>query len=188
MSGDGLSEVTNPSAFFLAQRAAGSSGSVVAASFEGTRPLLVEVQAWVSPNGSGPARRTSGGVDSSRVSLLLAVLEKKASLDVAGCDVFLNVAGGIRLDEPAADLAIAAALASSHIDRPIPSDTVVFGELGLGGEARAVVSAPARIAEAKQLGFQRIVLPEWNRSELKQDQGIEVVGVSHIDHLLEVLF
>jgi DNA repair protein RadA/Sms len=188
MSGQGLSEVTNPSAFFLAQRAAGSSGSVVAASFEGTRPLLVEVQALVTPNGSGHARRTSVGVDSSRVALLLAVLEKKASLDIAGCDVFLNVAGGIRLDEPAADLAIAAALASSHIDRPIPSDTVVFGELGLSGEARAVVSAPARIAEAQQLGFQRIVLPEWNRSELKQEQGIEVIGVANIQQLLEVLF
>ncbi|MEE2755133.1 MAG: DNA repair protein RadA [Myxococcota bacterium] len=188
MGNSGLSEVSNPSAFFLAERAMGSSGSVVAASFEGTRPLLVEVQALVTPAGGGHARRTAVGVDSSRVSLLLAVLEKKAQLDISGCDVFVNVAGGLRLDEPAVDLAIAAALASSHLDRPVPTDAVIFGELGLGGEVRAVVSAPARVAEAQQLGFRRLVLPEGNASELKAHPDLTYYGVSGIQQLLDVLF
>ncbi|MBV71111.1 MAG: DNA repair protein RadA [Myxococcales bacterium] len=188
MGDSGLSEVSNPSAFFLAERAMGSSGSVVAASFEGTRPLLVEVQALVTPAGGGHARRTAVGVDSSRVALLLAVLEKKAQLDISGCDVFVNVAGGLRLDEPAVDLAIAAALASSHLDRPVPTDAVIFGELGLGGEVRAVVSAPARVAEAQQLGFRRLILPDGNATELKAHPDLKYFGVSGIQALLDVLF
>ena len=188
MRSEGLAEVTNPSAFFLSERAMGSSGSVVAASFEGTRPLLVEVQALVTPSNGGHGRRTAVGVDSGRVAILLAVLEKKAQLDITGCDVFVNVAGGLRLDEPAVDLAIAAALASSHIDRPVPADTVVFGELGLGGEVRAVVSAPARMAEAKQLGFNRLVLPEGNAAEATAQDGVTLHGVDNIIKLLDVLF
>ncbi|MEE2788406.1 MAG: DNA repair protein RadA [Myxococcota bacterium] len=184
----GLREVPNPSAFFLAERAAGSSGSVVAASFEGTRPLLVEVQALVSPSNFGQPRRTAIGVDKSRVSLLLAVLEKKAELDVGGCDVFVNVAGGLRLEEPAADLSIVAALASSHLDRALDVNTVVFGEIGLGGEVRAVTAAPARLAEARQLGFQTVILPEGNVGEVAVSDGLKVVGVSTIQHALEVLF
>ena len=188
MKGDGLKEVPNPSAFFLAERATGSSGSVVAASFEGTRPLLVEVQALVSPTNYGNPRRTSIGVDGSRVALLLAVLEKKAGLDVASSDVFVNVAGGLRLDEPAADLAMVAALASSHLDRALDPNTVIFGELGLGGEIRAVTGAPARVAEARQLGFRNIILPEGNAAEVPAADGVRYIGVSTIQEALDALF
>ena len=115
-------------------------------------------------------------------------MEKKATLDITGSDVFVNAAGGMRLDEPAADLPIAAALASSFIDRPLPADTVLFGELGLGGEIRAVVGAPSRIAEAAQLGFKRVILPEGNRAEAEGASGVELVGVSTIQELLDTLF
>jgi DNA repair protein RadA/Sms len=188
MGQKGLKEVINPSAFFLAERASGSSGSVVAASFEGTRPLLVELQALVSPTNYGTARRTAIGVDGNRVALLLAVLEKKAGLDVGASDVFVNVAGGLRLDEPAADLAMVAALASSHLDRALDTDTVVFGEIGLGGEIRAVVGASSRVAEARQLGFQQIILPEGNLGEVGPDKGIKLLGVSTITQALDALF
>jgi len=188
MKSDGLQEVINPSAFFLAERAAGSSGSVVAASFEGTRPLLCEIQSLVTPNAYGSPRRTAIGVESNRVALLLAVLEKKAGMSIAGCDVFVNVAGGLRLDEPAADLAMIAALASSHLDRPLDAQTVVFGEVGLGGEVRAVVAAPARIAEARQLGFHHVILPAGNQSEIKADAGTRITAVSTVGDALDALF
>jgi DNA repair protein RadA/Sms len=193
MRSTGLAEVTNPSALFLAERAQGSSGSVVAASFEGTRPLLVEVQALVSPTVYGTPRRTTIGIDSNRVALLLAVLEKKAGLDIAGCDVFLNVAGGLRLDEPAVDLAVIASMASSHIDRPLNPHTIVFGEVGLGGEVRAVIGAQARVAEARQLGFSRVVMPQANVDQISAEgpegaKGVELVGVAHIGAALDALF
>ena len=188
MTGDGLREVANPSALFLAERAVGSSGSVVTASFEGTRPLLVEVQALVTSTVYGTPRRTTIGVDSNRVALLLAVLEKKAELQLAGCDVFLNVAGGLRLNEPSVDLAVIAALASSHLDRAIDPETMVFGEVGLGGEVRAVVGAAARLAEARQLGFRRVVLPASNRDKIEDVEGIELITVSTVAQVLEVLF
>ena len=188
MTGDGLREVANPSALFLAERAVGSSGSVVTASFEGTRPLLVEVQALVTSTVYGTPRRTTIGVDSNRVALLLAVLEKKAELQLAGCDVFLNVAGGLRLNEPSVDLAVIAALASSHLDRAVDPETMVFGEVGLGGEVRAVVGAAARLAEARQLGFRRVVLPASNRDKIEDVEGIELITVSTVAQVLEVLF
>ncbi len=188
MRSDGLQEVVNPSAFFLAERASGSSGSVVAASFEGSRPLLCEIQSLVTPNAYGSPRRTTIGVESNRVALLLAVLEKKAGMSIAGCDVFVNVAGGLRLDEPAADLAMIAALASSHLDRPLDAQTVVFGEVGLGGEVRAVVAAPARVAEARQLGFHHVILPVGNQSEIKADPGTRITAVSTVAEALDALF
>ena len=188
MMGDGLQEVSNPSAMFLAERAVGSSGSVVTASFEGTRTLLVEVQALVTPTAYGTPRRTAIGVEANRVALLLAVLEKKAELQITGCDVFLNVAGGLRLHEPAVDLAVIAALASSHLDRAVDAETLIFGEVGLGGEVRAVVGAPARVAEARQLGFRRVIMPASNRDNLEDIDGIEVVGVSTVAQVLDALF
>lgn len=187
MKSDGLAEVDNPSALFLAERAAGASGSVVAACFEGTRPLLVEVQALVTHEAHGTPRRTAIGFDGNRTALLLAVLERKAGLDVGG-DVFVNVAGGMRLDEPAADLPVIAALASSHRDRPLDPKVAVFGEVGLGGEIRGVIGADARIVEARRLGFERIVLPAGNRDAARQlgEQGL--VPVSTVEQALDVLF
>ena len=187
MREDGLREVTNPSALFLSQRAKGASGSVVAVTFEGTRPLLVEVQALVSSSQYGTPRRTTIGIDTNRVALLLAVLEKKAGLHIGASDVFVNVAGGLRLDEPAVDLAVVAALASSHLDRPLDPHTAVFGEVGLGGEIRAVTSAEARIAEAHQLGFERIVLPEAN-VEAKPKTSAKLVPIRQVEQALDVLF
>lgn len=189
MQEKGMKEVTNPSEFFLSERAKNASGSIVSCSYEGTRPLLVEVQALVCPTVYGTPRRTTLGVDSHRVAMLLAILEKKAGLDVAGADVFLNVAGGLRLDEPAVDLGVLISLASSHIDRPVGEDTVIFGEVGLGGEVRAVNGAPSRIAEAHQLGFRKIILPKNNLSRMEDiPQGVDFVGVDHIVAALDAIF
>lgn len=187
MKADGLAEVANPSALFLAERAAGASGSVVAACFEGTRPLLVEVQALVTHEAHGTPRRTAIGFDGNRTALLLAVLERKAGLDVGG-DVFVNVAGGMRLDEPAADLPVIAALASSHMDRPLDPKVAVFGEVGLGGEIRGVIGADARIVEARRLGFERIVLPSGNRDAARNLGEEGLIPVSTVQQALEVLF
>ena len=185
----GMIEVTNPSEFFLSERAKDASGSVVSCSYEGTRPLLVEVQALVCPTVYGNPRRTTLGVDGNRVAMLLAILEKKAGLDVAGADVFLNVAGGLRLDEPAVDLGVLISLASSHIDRPVDPFTMIFGEVGLSGEIRAVNGAPSRVAEARQLGFQKIILPKNNLSRLEEvPEGVELIGVDHVVAALDVIF
>jgi DNA repair protein RadA/Sms len=187
----GMQEVTNPSEQFLSERAKDASGSVVSCSYEGTRPLLVEVQALVAPTVYGNPRRTTLGVDSNRVAMLLAILEKKAGLDVAGADVFLNVAGGLRLDEPAVDLGVLISLASSHIDRVVDQETMIFGEVGLSGEVRAVNGAPSRIAEARQLGFRKVVMPKSNLKHLEKredDEGMMLIGVSHIVEALDAVF
>jgi DNA repair protein RadA/Sms len=185
----GMVEVTNPSEFFLSERAKDASGSVVSCSYEGTRPLLVEVQALVCPTVYGNPRRTTLGVDGNRVAMLLAILEKKAGLDVAGADVFLNVAGGLRLDEPAVDLGVLISLASSHIDRPVDPFMMIFGEVGLSGEIRAVNGAPSRVAEARQLGFQKIILPKNNLSRMEEiPEGVELIGVDHVVAALDVIF
>jgi DNA repair protein RadA/Sms len=159
MNSAGLAEVVDPSSLFLSERPVGASGSVVTASLSGTRPLLVEVQALVAPTGCGSARRTTMGVDPNRVALLAAVLEKKLGVDLVGCDLFVNVAGGIELSEPAADLAIVAALVSSARERPVDAQTLIFGEVGLTGEVRAVSQVEARLAQAAKMGFKRAVLP-----------------------------
>ncbi len=167
MRGDGLHGVDNPSAMFLAERPKGAPGSVVVPLVEGTRPLLVEVQALVSATNYGPPKVTSVGVDSNRVTLLLNILEKRAGMKITGHDVFVNVAGGVKIEEPAADLGVAMAIASSYRNRAVPAETVFFGEMGLTGEVRAVSSAVARLVEAQKLGFSRAVAPRSNASGIE---------------------
>jgi DNA repair protein RadA/Sms len=182
MRGDGLHEVSNPSAMFLQERPQGASGSVVVPVVEGTRPLLVEIQALSSPPGYGPPRVNAIGVDSNRVILLLHIIDKRMGLKVTGHDVFVNVAGGARVMETAADLGMAAAVLSSYLDRAIPSDMLVFGEMGLAGEVRAVGQAPARLMEAHKLGFRKVVLPRGNQQGvdemLKERTGKELRDLS----------
>ncbi len=188
MKARGLAEVQNPSALFLSERPEGAPGSAVTAALSGTRTLLVEVQALVSPTSFGTPRRTALGVDSNRVALLAAVLEKKVGIDILGCDLFVNVAGGLTLDDPAADLACVAALASSFRDRALDARTLVLGEVGLAGEVRAVVQADARIAEAARLGFARAVVPAGNARHAEIPPGLEIDSVETVAETLERLF
>jgi DNA repair protein RadA/Sms len=180
MRGAGMAEVANPSAHLLAERPIGAPGSVVVASMDGARPLLVEIQALVAPACAGFGRRTAVGVDGNRVSLLLAVLAQRASCDVLDRDVFVNVAGGLRLTEPAIDLGIACAIASSARGRALDARTIVFGELGLAGEIRAVPLCEQRLAEAARLGFQRAVLPAQNAARVEDAAGLEIVAVDRL--------
>jgi DNA repair protein RadA/Sms len=159
MRGDGLAEVANPSERLLRERGEPAPGSVIVASIEGTRPLLVELQALVAPTHFANPQRVAQGVDPRRLSVVIAVLEKRAGLSLAGADVFVNVAGGIRLEEPAADLGLALALASSLRDKPVPPDRIAVGEIGLGGELRPVPHLARRLAEAKRLGFKSAIVP-----------------------------
>ncbi|MEI7705012.1 MAG: DNA repair protein RadA [Deltaproteobacteria bacterium] len=187
MKSRGLAEVANPSALFLAERPEDAAGSAVTAALSGTRTLLVEVQALVAPAGFGTPRRTALGLDSSRVALLAAVLEKKVGLDILGCDLFVNVAGGMELEDPAADLATVAALASSFRDKVIEARTLVLGEVGLAGEVRAVAQADARLSEAARLGFRRAVIPAGNARHVEAPAGMEIVGVDTVEAALEAL-
>jgi DNA repair protein RadA/Sms len=186
MRQEGLAEVTNPSELFLAERPIGAPGSVVVASADGARPILVEVQALVSPPAAGIGRRTATGVDTSRVALILAVLAERAGVNVLDRDVFVNIVGGVRLSEPAVDLGIACAIASAHRRRPVSSRTVVFGEIGLAGEVRGVPLAELRLAEAQKLGFTAAVLPRQNRARVGT-VGLELEGVEHLARALETL-
>ena len=188
MKEEGLVQVSNPSEIFLAERPLDEPGSVVLPSVEGTRPILVEVQALVSPTNLGTARRTAIGADQQRLSLLCAVLEKKAGLDMYGNDIFLNIAGGMRIDEPALDLGVICALVSSLMEKPIPSTTVVCGEIGLAGEIRAIGHVDVRVREAERLGFSKFVLPQSNKERLTWEPKIELVGVSSLQELIRVLF
>jgi len=188
MKEEGLVQVKNPSEIFLAERPLDEPGSVVLPSVEGTRPILVEVQALVSPTNLGTARRTAIGTDPQRLSLLCAVLEKKCGLDLYGNDIFLNIAGGIRIDEPALDLGVICALASSLMEKPISSATVVCGEVGLAGEVRAIGHVDVRVKEAERLGFTRFVLPRGNRERITWNPKIELSGVSTLQEFLEVVF
>ena len=190
MTGEGLRAVANPSALFLAERPVNTPGSAVHCSIEGSRPLLVEVQALVSGSTFGNARRMASGVDQGRLALLLAVLEKRAGLNLVGEDVFVNVAGGMRLDEPAADLSVAAAVASSLRNRPVGPSTAVFGEIGLAGEVRGITQAALRVREAAQLGFKRCILPRANIDPADRtlaDGGCELTGVSTVAEALDAL-
>lgn len=187
MGDAGLREVANPSELFLAERPVGAPGSVVVASAEGSRPILVEIQALVAPPSAGVGRRTAAGVDGKRVALLLAVLAQRAGCDVLGSDVFVNVAGGARLSEPAVDLGVACAVASSARGRACDAQTAVFGEVGLAGEVRAVSLAPTRLAEASKLGFKRCLLPKQNASQITAPDGLEVVAIGHVREALERL-
>jgi DNA repair protein RadA/Sms len=188
MKESGLQAVPNPSALFLAERPVDVSGSVVVSSLEGTRPILVELQALVSPTNFGTARRTTLGIDPNRVALLVAIIEKKMGLQLTGHDIFVNVAGGVRLDEPAVDLGCIAAVASSFLDRPVDSKTLVLGEVGLAGEVRAIGQTETRVREGVTLGFRRCVLPESSRRQLPPMDGVELCGVQSLQEAWNVLF
>lgn len=183
----GLEEIKNPSEVFLSERSYGTSGSTVVASMEGTRPILVEVQALVTQTNYGVPQRNSTGFDYRRLSLLLAVLEKRVGLQLGSCDVFVNIAGGVHIDEPAVDLGIATSIASSLRDIPVDSLSVAVGEIGLAGEIRTVGQIEKRVLEARKLGFQRIIVPKNNVKGLKVNNGISVVGVDRIEQAMEEL-
>jgi DNA repair protein RadA/Sms len=187
MTGKGLKAVPNPSQLFLAERPANAPGSAVLCCMEGSRPLLVEVQALVSTSSYGNARRMASGVDQNRLSLLLAVLEKRAGLNLLGEDVFINVAGGMTVDEPAADLAVVGAVASSLRNRPIRPGTAVFGEVGLAGEIRGTTQAALRLREAAQMGFTRVVVPDGNIGRDEAPAGCELVPVKTVGEALDEL-
>lgn len=188
MTERGLVPVGNPSEVFLSERPVGVSGSVVVAAMEGTRPLLVELQALVSTSKYGTGRRMTQGVDANRVALLMAMLEKRLGMQLIGDDVFVNVAGGMDLDEPAADLGLVAAIASSFRNRPIDERTLVFGEVGLAGEVRAISQATTRLREAIALGFRRAVVPQTNLSGVERlDDSLEVIGVRSVAEALDAL-
>ncbi len=183
----GLEEVGNPSALFLSERQFGSSGSAVVCALEGTRPLLVEVQALVASTSYNTPQRTATGFDAKRLQVLLAVLEKREGLRFSQHDVFLNVAGGVRLEEPAVDLGVALAVASSFRDVPLDSGTAVVGEVGLGGEIRAVSRVEARLAEIKQLGFERALIPKANTKGLQPPKGLEILPVRRLAEALDLV-
>lgn len=181
----GLQEVPNPSEYMLSGKPEGSSGSVVACSMEGTRPILIEIQALVCRTNFQMPRRTAAGTDFNRVNLLMAVLERRCGLSMGNFDAYVNIAGGIRITEPAVDLGIALALVSGYKDKPIGDKVVAFGEVGLSGEVRAVSQAELRISEARKLGFEKVIIPAANRKAVKGMSGIEIVAV---DTLQQAIF
>ncbi|MFT4415693.1 DNA repair protein RadA [Fredinandcohnia humi] len=185
MKETGLEEVKNPSEIFLEERSTGAAGSIVVASMEGTRPVLVEVQALISPTSFGNPRRMATGIDHNRVSLLMAVLEKRAGLLLQNQDAYLKVAGGVKLDEPAIDLAVALSIASSFRDQPSNPTDVIIGEVGLTGEVRRVSRIEQRVQEAAKLGFKRVILPERNLGGWTAPRGVEVIGVSDIRQAIQ---
>lgn len=187
MEADGLREVKNPSEFMLDGRPEQASGSVVSCSMEGTRPLLVEIQALVSHSNFGIPRRQAIGTDFNRVNLLMAVLEKRLGLQLGNCDAYVNIAGGIRIQEPAIDLGIALAVISSFRNKAIDSSTVVMGEVGLSGEVRAVSMVPVRVQEAKKLGFQTCILPAVCMDSVKNIEGITLIGVKNVAEAMKYI-
>ncbi|MDQ3801383.1 MAG: DNA repair protein RadA [Acidobacteriota bacterium] len=188
MTGEGLVAVGNPSEVFLQERPEGASGSVVTVCMEGTRPMLVEIQALVSGSKYGTGRRMAQGFDQNRTALLIAVLEKRLGFQLMGDDVFINIAGGLEVDEPAADLGVISAIASSYRNLPIAPDVAVFGEVGLTGEVRGSLQAQVRAREAQMLGFKKLILPATNKTGLEKLLGIRVVGVRNLDEALDELF
>jgi len=187
MHDTGLREVKNPSEAFLSERRYGTSGSTVVSSIEGSRPVLIEVQALVTPTSYGVPQRNTTGFDYRRLSLLLAVLEKRVGLHLGSYDVFVNIAGGIKVDEPAVDLGIATSITSSLRDVPVDSSAVAVGEIGLGGEIRTIGHVEKRMQEAAKLGFKRIVIPHNNLKSVKGHDGIEIIGVQNISEAMEAL-
>ncbi len=188
MTNTGLVPVGNPSELFLQERPEHATGSVVTVCMEGTRPMLVEMQALVSGTKFGSGRRMTQGFDHNRASLLIAVLEKQLGFQLAGDDVFINVAGGMEIDEPAADLGVLAAIASSFRNLQIPPEIAVFGEVGLTGEVRGVLQAQTRAREAQTLGFKKLIIPESNKKGLEKLLGIRVVGVKNLEQAVDELF
>jgi DNA repair protein RadA/Sms len=185
MTDEGLMEIANPSELFMSERPLNVSGSTVIATMEGTRPLLVELQALVSPTTFGMPRRTSMGVDFNRVNLLIAVLEKKAGIHLGGMDVFINIVGGLKIVETSADMGIIAAVISSFREVPIDSKTFLFGEVGLSGEVRAVAQGEARLKEAAKIGFKKAIIPKSNAERLKNDFGLTITGVKNVEDVIE---
>jgi DNA repair protein RadA/Sms len=188
MNESGLNEVANPSAVFLSERPENVPGSVVTASMEGTRPILVELQALASSTSFGNPRRTILGIDHNRVALLVAVMEKKLGMHLMGHDIFINVAGGVKIEEPAVDMGIVAAVASSFLDRPIQKGTIILGEIGLTGEVRAIGHVETRVAEAKKMGFNRCLVPQSNLKRTTGMKGIKLIGVKTVSEAMENLF
>lgn len=187
MRQNGLVEVENPSEYMLSGKPENASGSVVACSIEGTRPLLIEIQALVCDTNFGMPRRTATGTDYNRVNLLMAVLEKRIGLHLANCDAYVNIAGGIRMNEPAIDLGIVMAIVSSYKNRPVDERMIVFGEVGLSGEVRAVNMPEQRVAEAKKLGFEICVVPEVSLDMVKGIKGIKIIGVKTINDAMNLI-
>ena len=184
MNDRGLKELKNPSEILLSGRPQNAPGTCVTCVIEGSRPILAEIQALIAPAAYNSGRRSSNGIDYNRATLLLAVLEKRGGMSVSGCDAYINVVGGLQLDEPAADLPVALALVSNLTDKPIPEDLIAFGEVGLAGELRAVNRVQMRIKEARRLGFKRCLLPKSSLSAINFDPGIELIGVSSLSQAL----
>lgn len=187
MQKKGLVEVENPSEFMLSGKPEHASGSVVACAMEGTRPMLMEIQALVCRSSFGMPRRTAAGLDYNRVNLLMAVLEKRLGLPLSNYDAYVNIAGGVRMNEPAADLGIVMAIASSYKNKVFPEDTVVFGEVGLSGEVRAVTMPEQRVAEAGKLGFKTCIMPEVSRKAVGEIEGMEIIGVKSVNQAMSLL-
>ena len=187
MRENGLAEVKNPSEYMLNGRPQGASGSVVTCSMEGSRPILLEVQALVCRTNFGMPRRTAAGTDYNRVNLLMAVLEKRAGFHLSDCDAYVNIAGGLKMNEPSLDLGIVMALVSSYQDKALDEDTIIFGEVGLSGEIRGVSMTKQRILEAKKLGFQKCILPKVSLEGLEKIDGISLIGVSGVKEAIKLL-
>lgn len=186
MRQNGLTEVKNPSEFMLNGRLEDSSGSVVACSMEGTRPILLEIQALVCESNFGMPRRTAAGTDYNRVNLLMAVLEKRIGYRLSNYDAYVNIAGGIKINEPALDLGIVMAIVSSYKNRPVEEGTIIFGEVGLNGEVRAVSMPEQRVSEAKKLGFAKCIIPAVSVESVKNVQGIQIVGVKNLNEAIQL--
>ena len=187
MRQNGLVEVENPSEYMLSGKPENASGSVVACSMEGTRPLLIEIQALVCESNFGMPRRTAAGTDYNRVNLLMAVLEKRIGLHMSNCDAYVNIAGGIKMNEPAIDLGIVMAIISSYKNRPVDEKMIVFGEVGLSGEVRAVSMPEQRVTEAKKLGFEVCVIPEVSMDMVKSIKGIKIIGVKTVNDAMNLI-
>lgn len=188
MKEKGLMEVANPSAVFISERPEKAPGSIVTASVEGSRPILVELQALVSSTNFGTPRRTILGLDPNRVALIVAVMEKKMGIHLMSHDIFMNVAGGVKILEPAVDMGVVAAVASSFLDRPLQSGSVVLGEVGLTGEIRAISHIEVRVAEIKKMGFTRCLIPQGNLSRMAGIDGIDLIGIGHVTKAIQMLF
>ncbi len=188
MNENGLAQVPNPSAVFLSERPCTAQGSVVTSCMEGSRPILIEIQGLASSTGLGTPRRTVLGLDSHRVSLIVAVMEKRLGMNLSSLDIFMNVTGGVKIMEPAADLAIAAALASSFLDRPVDAKTILIGEIGLTGEIRAVSHIQARIKEAAKMGFNRCLIPSRSIKQVSKIESMTIESISFLKDAMEVLF
>ncbi|MBF0102004.1 MAG: DNA repair protein RadA [Desulfobacterales bacterium] len=188
MKEKGLMEITNPSAMFLSERPENTAGSTVTACMEGTRPILVELQGLASPTSLGTPRRTILGLDHNRVALLLAVMEKKLGIHLVGHDIFMNVAGGVKIIEPGVDMCIIAAIASSFLDKSVISNTVIMGEVGLTGEVRAISHIESRVNEIKKMGFTQCIMPKTNMKQIGNPSDIEIIGISDVSECMKSIF